>query len=218
MIAIAVVNTKGGVGKTTLTAALAVEAVKESGRVALVDLDPQKSLTEWWKKRGSPDNLAIFDNAISAADRVAELADQGFDWVFLDSPPAFLRTIDDCVGCADLVIIPLKPSMLDLFSTQDAVAIASEAGRPFLCVLNDVGQRENSTIGKEARNTLFTYEVPVAETVMINRVKHVGAMSAGKTASEVRAKENKAADEIARLWVEVKAAVAEAKTEATADA
>ena len=52
MIAIAVVNTKGGVGKTTLTTALAVRAAQESERVAVVDFDPQGSLANWWDRRG----------------------------------------------------------------------------------------------------------------------------------------------------------------------
>ena len=55
MIVIAVVNSKGGTGKTTLASALSVRAAKDSKRVAMVDLDPQKSLIAWWQRRGKTD-------------------------------------------------------------------------------------------------------------------------------------------------------------------
>ena len=65
MIVISVVNTKGGVGKTTLASALAVRASQE-GRVAMVDLDPQRSLIKWWKRRGPSDNPEIFEGPETA--------------------------------------------------------------------------------------------------------------------------------------------------------
>src|SRR6476659_745086 len=55
-ITIAVASTKGGSGKSSITAALAVQAATEGGRVALVDWEPQGSLTLWWVMRGKPDN------------------------------------------------------------------------------------------------------------------------------------------------------------------
>jgi chromosome partitioning protein len=69
MYVIAVVNTQGGVGKTTLASALAVRAAKDSPRVAMVDLDPQRSLVEWWQRRGSTENPTIFEGADSPVDR-----------------------------------------------------------------------------------------------------------------------------------------------------
>ena len=205
MITIAVVNTKGGVGKTTISALLAVEAAKESGRVAMVDLDPQKSLAEWWKRRGSTDNPTI-EQGNYAQEAVEALAAKGFDWAFLDSPPAFIETVRDCVECADLAVIPLKPSMLDLVATQDAVMLAREASTPFLCVLNDVGPKERESVEKSSRNMLFTYTIPIADTTLIHRVPHVTGMTVGKSASEVnQGRDRKAVAEITSLWQEVKA-------------
>ena len=74
MHVIAVVNTKGGVGKTTLAAALAVRAAQESKRVAMVDMDPQKSLVEWWARRGRSENPTIFEGADTARDAVEALS------------------------------------------------------------------------------------------------------------------------------------------------
>ena len=70
MRVISLVSLKGGVGKSTLAAALAVRAARESKRVAMVDLDPQASLDAWWKRRGKGENPTIFGNASTAGDAV----------------------------------------------------------------------------------------------------------------------------------------------------
>src|SRR5262249_19562921 len=139
MITVAVVNTKGGVGKTTLASALAVRAARDSKRVAMVDLDPQKSLVEWWRRRGESENPCILQGAETAADAIEALNHTGWDWAFLDGAPAFLERFQEMVEAADFVVIPVKPSMVDLLATQDAVALSREAGASFLVVFNDVG-------------------------------------------------------------------------------
>ena len=70
MNVLAVVSTKGGVGKTTLASALAVRAAKESKRVAMVDLDPQGSLAAWWKRRGGSENPKIFAHIRSFSEDI----------------------------------------------------------------------------------------------------------------------------------------------------
>src|ERR1051326_38305 len=91
---ISLVSLKGGVGKSTLAAARAVRAAKESKRVAMVDLDPQGSLDAWWKRRGKGDNPMIGSNSSTASDAVESLKQTGWDWVFMDCPPAFIPTIE----------------------------------------------------------------------------------------------------------------------------
>src|SRR4029453_18825510 len=97
MITIAVANTKGGVGRTTLSAALAVRAAQDSKHVAMVDLDPQRSLVEWWKrrrKRGGPENPTIFEGCDNPADAIERALTTETEWLFLDGPPAFLTIIE----------------------------------------------------------------------------------------------------------------------------
>jgi chromosome partitioning protein len=209
MISIAIVNTKGGVGKTTLTAALAVRAAQESRRVALVDMDPQKSLVGWWRRRGETDNPRIFDSAATAADAIEALYLNGWDWAFLDGPPAFLTVVQECIAAADFTLIPVKPSMVDLLATQDAVSLARDAGAAFMCVFNDVGAREKPV--EMARALLFSASVPIADTQIVHRVSHITSMTVGKSAAEVNGgKDTQAALEIDRLWQEVKAAAIKA--------
>jgi chromosome partitioning protein len=212
MITIAVANSKGGTGKTTLSAALAVRAAKDSKRVAMVDLDPQKSLVQWWKRRGGPgraDNPCVFEGVDTAADAQERAFLDGWDFLFLDGPPAFLTVMKEMIETADFTLIPVKPSMADLLATQDAVALATEAGAAFLCVFNDVGPKER--VVESARQFLFNYKVPIADTEIVHRTSHITGMTVGKTAAEVNAgKDTKAADEIDKLWAEVKAAATRA--------
>ena len=218
MKVIAVVNSKGGTGKTTLASALSVRAAKESKRVAMVDLDPQRSLVAWWQRRGKSDNPTIFEGAETAADAVEALALDGWDWVFLDGPPNFLTVIDEMIKAADFVLIPVKPSMIDILATQDAVAMAREANATFAVVFNEVGPRER--IVDKARALLFSADVPILDTAVVRRTSHITGMTVGKSAAEVNGgKDTAAAKEIDALWREVKAAANKAvrgkKREAT---
>ena len=208
MNVVAVVNTKGGVGKTTIASALAVRAAQDSQRVAMVDLDPQRSLIEWWKRRGSPDNPTLFEGADHAAEAVEALELDGWDWVFLDSPPAFLVTVQEIIQAADFSLIPIKASMLDLLATQDAVVLAREAKADFMCVLNDVTpprKDQADRLAEAARSTLFNAQVLIADTELAHRTSFIASMTVGKSAAEINSgRDKKATEEIDALWSEVK--------------
>lgn len=210
MITIAVANTKGGVGKTTLCAALAVRAAKDFDRVAMVDLDPQKSLAAWWERRGQDGSPEMYDGPDVAVDAVESLEADGWDCVFIDGPPAFLTVVEESIQAADVTVIPVKPSMLDLSATQDAVALARETEASYLVVLNDVHAREK--LAASARKMLKGAGVPVAKAEIPHRVAHTRCMTVGKTAAEVDGgKHRDAANEIDALWAEVKAAANKAR-------
>lgn len=209
MVVIAVANSKGGTGKTTLASALAVRAARESKRVAMVDLDPQKSLVAWWKRRGRSDNPTIFEGADTAGDAVEALELDGWDWVFLDGPPSYLGVIQDMIEAADFTLIPVKPSVVDILATQDAIALAREADAAFAVVVNDAGPKER--VADKARESLLSFGVPILDTVIVHRVSHITAMTVGKSAAEVNnGRDKSAAEEIDALWREVKAAATKA--------
>jgi chromosome partitioning protein len=175
----------------------------------MVDLDPQGSLASWWKRRGSTQNPCIFTGADTASDAVESLLQTGWDWVFIDTPPAFLATIQDAIENADLALIPLRPSALDLIASEDAVKMAQDAGVPLLCVLNDAEPKWKTTLS--ARDYLLAASVPVAATIVAHRQPYLGAMTMGKTGPEIdRSKEGHTEREISGLWAEVKAALAQA--------
>jgi cellulose biosynthesis protein BcsQ len=71
-ITIAVASTKGGSGKSSITAALAVQAAKEGGRVAMLDWEPQGSLTLWWLMRGKPENPLLLQKLADGLSLVGD--------------------------------------------------------------------------------------------------------------------------------------------------
>jgi len=214
MRTISVVSGKGGVGKTTLASALAVRATRENknrARVAMVDLDPQASLAAWWKRRGSSKNPEIFANVDTASEAIERLLlTEAPDYCFIDTPPAFVATMQDAVAHADLVIIPLRPSALDLIGSEDAVLMSREAGVPYLCVINDAEPRWKTT--HTARDYLLAATVPVADTIICHRQPYLAAMASGRTGPEVdKSKDKHSETEISALWNEVKAALGKSK-------
>ena len=215
MRTISIVSGKGGVGKTTLASALAVRATRENkgrARVAMVDLDPQASLAAWWKRRGSSKNPEIFSNVDTASEAIERLLlTEAPDYCFIDTPPAFVATMQDAVANADLVIIPLRPGALDLIGSEDAVMMSREAGVPYLCVINDADSRWTTTIC-DARGHLLTHKVPLAETIVCHRQAYLAAMASGRTAPEIdKSKEKHTETEITSLWHEVKVALGKSK-------
>src|SRR5271168_4582939 len=108
MYVIGFLNSTGGVGKSTLCAAVAVRAAQESRRVCIVDLDPQESVADWWRRRGQPANPTLFKGADRASDAVEALALDGWDWVFLDGPPGSLILTDDAIKVSNFVVIPMR--------------------------------------------------------------------------------------------------------------
>jgi cellulose biosynthesis protein BcsQ len=166
------------------------------------------------------EHFTIFTDADTAADAIERAGLNGWDWVFLDGPPAFLQVMEDMIHAVDFTLISVKPSMLDLLATQDAVALAREAGAAYLVVVNDVGPKEK--VVESTRAFLLNYGVPIADTHIVHRVSHITAMTVGKSAAEVNnGKDDKAAAEIGARWAEVKAAAtkaARARAEKKADA
>ena len=120
----------------------------------MVDLDPQKSLVEWWKRRGKTGNPTIFENADTAAEAREALEQTGGLGVPRRAS-GFLTAMTGDDRNRGLVIVPIKPSMIDILATQDAVAMARAAGARFTVVFNDVGARER--VVEKARELLLSF-------------------------------------------------------------
>lgn len=191
--------TKGGVGKTTLACTLAVKASSEGARVALLDTDPQASLARWHELRGFPPNPKILD-VDASSEALGLVRSEGWDYLIVDTPPALLDRIDAAVYIADFVLIPVRPSALDLEAVRDVVTVCREAHKPFAFLINQVPPQGFARIVVGARKYLEE-DGPVLHTQISFRKAYVSAMTVGKSGPEM--KDAAAVSEIDALWTEV---------------
>jgi chromosome partitioning protein len=200
---IAVVSSKGGVGKTTLAAAIGVRAAQDSGKVALLDLDPQQALARWWELRGDPLNPRLFTNVEDAVPDVQLLKAQGWQWIIVDTPPALMHLIEGAIMAADIVLIPVRASPIDIEAIDPAVELCEVHGRPFAFLLTHYDSQWR--LSRTAAPALEGRGKLLAETIGY-RAAYVGAMIAGRTGPEFsdKAQAARAAKEVDALWTAAK--------------
>src|SRR3954452_6912793 len=108
---IALASRKGGSGKTTIAAHLAVQAGRVGdGPAVLVDTDPQGSLSEWWQERKDDTPALATVKLDDLGANLAELRSYGTAVALIDTPPAMTGSIERVMATADLVLIPVRPS------------------------------------------------------------------------------------------------------------
>jgi chromosome partitioning protein len=194
---IAVACQKGGSGKTTIAAHLAVQAGQVGqGPADLIDTDPQGSLTEWWRAR-EDDTLALATVKLDdLAANPAALRRRGAAIAIIDTPPALTASIEQVIAIADLVLIPARPSPHDLRAIGATVRMARRAGKPFFFVINGAAPRANITA--EAIAALSEHG-RVAPIILYQRTEYAASMIEGRTVMET-APAGRSAQEIAGLW------------------
>ena len=106
---------KGGAGKTTVLAHLAAAWAEAGKRVALIDLDPQRSLTRWAGLRADP-RLDLIESRDYRAGADMKSAARNHDFVLVDCPGAASNLLDAAVRESDLVIAPCQPSVMDVWA------------------------------------------------------------------------------------------------------
>jgi chromosome partitioning protein len=194
---IAVAAQKGGAGKTTITAHMAVQAgLVGQGPVVLADTDPQGSLGQWWRARND-ENLALASVRLDdLAANPAELRNSGAAVAIIDTPPALTTSIEQVIGIADLILIPARPSPHDLRAIGATVELVRRARKPFVFVVNGAAPRANITA--EAVAALSEHG-PVAPVILYQRTDYAASMIDGRTVMET-APDGRSAQEIAGLW------------------
>jgi chromosome partitioning protein len=195
LIVIAGCSRKGGAGKTTLIAHLAVAAeAAKVGTVGLVDLDPMQGLARWWDARQN-DSLLIAraDPDLPAALRALEAA--GCVLVLIDTPPSVGSVVAEAIAAADLVVVPCQPSPNDVRAVGMTVEAVMLAGKPMIFVVNRVKPRSRLT-GETA--IALSQHGTVAPVQVGDRTDYAAAMVDGLTAQELGG--GKAVEEMTELW------------------
>jgi chromosome partitioning protein len=197
MHVLALASQKGGSGKTTLSGHLAVEAERTgAGPVALIDTDPQGSLSDWWNTRAAPRPHFVKATLSELGSVLEELEEAGVRLVVIDTPPAITDSISRVIGYADLVLIPTRPSPHDLRAVGATVDMAEHHAKPVVFVVNAATARARITA--ETAVALSQHGT-VAPVMLHQRVDFAASMVDGRTVGEVMP-ESPSAKEVHDLW------------------
>lgn len=202
---IVVANQKGGVGKSTLTGHLAVQAgLVGDGPVALIDTDKQGSLADWWNVREAAEPVFGMIEGGNLAATIQILGENGAAYVIIDTPPSSEDVATDALkkimAFADLVLIPVRPSPHDLRAVGRTIEAVKEVGKPFAFVLTQAKQGALITVDTMAA---LSEHGPISATIIHDRVDYAGSMVDGRTVLETDPK-GRSASEITALWEDVK--------------
>ena len=121
---IALVQQKGGAAKTTLCVHLAVAAHQEGRKTAIIDIDPQASASAvWGSARGAQPPPVASVIAAELREAIEAAQADGYEVVFIDTPPHTAPAIEVVARNIDLALVPVQPSILDVAATQDTLSL-----------------------------------------------------------------------------------------------
>ncbi|CAH1686556.1 Chromosome (plasmid) partitioning protein ParA [Hyphomicrobiales bacterium] len=205
---LALLNQKGGVGKTTLALAIAGEWAMQGRRVILIDADPQGSALDWSEMRareGLPRLFSVIGLARDTLHREAPALARDADLVVIDGPPRVAGLMRSALLATDMVLIPVQPSPFDGWASAEMLALISEARiyRPELVarfVLNRCGAR--TVLARDTAATLADHDPPALASRIGQRIAFAVAAQSGRIVRELD-RESAAAREITALVAEV---------------
>lgn len=176
---------KGGAGKTTLAANLAVAFLKQNKRVAILDTDPQGSLGRWFMTRrellGDP-GLEFATASAWGVGYECEKLSKTNDIVIIDTPPKVDSDLKPALREADLVLVPVSSSLVDLWATDGVLDLADRVGKTCLIVLNRV--KSGTRLAEEVATAAAALSAGVATTQLGQRVVYAETLGQGLCAIE----------------------------------
>ena len=190
MPVVAIVNQKGGTGKTTLATNLAW-VLAEKADVLLLDADPQASAQNWVAGEGRvPETLVVKETGNGDLHRLARSMAPDYDWIIIDGPPGITKTTADAVRVADVVLIPAKPSPLDVWAASDIVAAGQARQRrakgiPKAAFVITMTQ-PRTRLGRQIDDALNETGIPVLKARTTQRVAYPNAINDGNSVTTGR--------------------------------
>lgn len=176
---ILITHQKGGVGKSTLAFNLA-QNISGNAKVAILDMDLQGSLSQL---RESVSSLDI----LSYKEKTEDIVDLNYDFIFIDTPPYLSNHLSELINIADLIIIPTKAGILDLFAIKSTIDLIEEEDKlnKTMVVFNMV--KANTTLTLDIFIEIAEYQVEIADThisdlVAFTRSILIGGVSTDKNA------------------------------------
>jgi chromosome partitioning protein len=208
---IAVVNQKGGSGKTTLSMQLAGSLARRGGRMLVVDADPQGTATRWAASaeddKPFPASVVGLSAASAKVHREVRKFVDDYAYIIIDCPPAADSPVpQSALLVADLALVPVIPSPLDMWAAVGIREVIGNVGdineelTPRL-VINQL--QPNTTLAKEALEVLPEFGIDLCETYMRQRQVYRQSAVFGQTVHDFGAKAAAAIEEVEALTDEV---------------
>lgn len=208
---ITIAQQKGGSGKTTLAAHLAIAFARMGQPVAILDVDPQGSLGQWFERReqalGEAATGVVFRTASGwGARREAKTLARDHGAVIIDTPPKSDVEARPAIEAADPVVVPIQPTPVDVWATKATLELITRERVAGLAVVNRVPQR--AVLTTEMLVAIQELGCAAATVHLGNRVAFAASMGSGLTALEFEpsgkaaAEVTALADEVAARWPE----------------
>lgn len=210
MRTVAMITQKGGSGKSTLAACLAVVAQEAGERVFLIDMDPQKSLTKWARRRNDKEMPVETVSAAKLPDALEALSKGKVSLVIIDTPATETPASEAAMKAADLCIIPSRPTIFDIWSSEVTRGKLKTLSREFAFVLTQCPPMQESqrvTDGAAALESMGALLRPL----VASRVAYQEAAREGMGPTELEP-DGKAAEEMRVLWSSLKRRLARGKS------
>ena len=210
MRTIAFVTQKGGSGKSTLASSLAVAAQEMKEKVCVVDMDPQGSLTNSARTRGSDDIEVVASGAARLPSALASFASKGCTLAIIDTPGAEGLASSAAMAAADLNIIPCRPSLFDLWASAHTRSALKALGSDFVFLLNQCPPAQQSARVRDGVETLEEMGALIVPLIL-SRVDYQEAARHGCGVTEFNPR-GAAAEEMRGLWTSIRRRLARVRS------
>jgi len=201
---IALANSKGGVGKTTIAVHLAVSQAEKGRKVALIDSDTQESSTRWLKDVQEAVGIFRLHTADDVLEQTPDIV-RRFDVVVADGPAGLSEVTRALLLVADLALLPCGPSALDVRAVQDAIRVVRQAQKiregPPRAFLVPNKLQTNYRLSRELLETAEQLGIPSLEGLKL-RQAYADAVGQGSVVWRLPKTED-AADELAKLFDQI---------------
>ena len=197
MRTLALINQKGGVGKTTVALHLAAAFWQHGHNTLILDLDPQASAAEWHDARSAEMPHVESIQPARLAKVVEHAREIATGVLILDTAPHAEATAIEAARCADLVLVPCQPSIMDLRAMRKTIELLKLVKAPAFAILNGVPAQ--GAVAEEAAEMIEAgLGLPVCPVRLGDRVAYSRCLISGQTAQEFEPL-GKAAREIEQL-------------------